>query len=49
MTRCFILLVAMMTSESLTKQLRMASKMEFLIELHVLAGVELALQALHTL
>jgi hypothetical protein len=39
----------MMTSEFLTKQLRMESEMEFLIELHVLAGVELAFQALHIL
>ena len=49
MTRCLSLLLAMMVSAELAKQLTMEVKMEVLTELQVVGGLGFLLQVLQTL
>ena len=49
MMRCFILLLAMMSSDSMVKHLRTEDMMEDLIELQVVVGLGFFLQDLQTL
>ena len=49
MTRCFILLLAMMSSDSVVKQLRTEDLIEDLMELQVVMGLGSFLQDLQTL